>query len=272
MPELPEVQTVVNDLQSLNGFVIKTAKFPREQLKKHWIGQQVLGQKLLSISRRGKYIIMNFQPGVLAIHLGMSGRLVFKEIKHTRASFEFVHYNKGLVTKQIVCYFDDIRCFGRLYTYDNALVYHQAFDIGPDVYEIDAEDFVKRLRLRNNQSIKCALLDQSIISGYGNIYAAEACFMTGVDPATKVVNCSDEILQILYRLSSSMFDTAIALRGTTFDAYRGVDGQPGLALNALYVYGKTRCICCGSPINKIKQEGRTTWYCPTCQAGDCHAS
>jgi len=177
--------------------------------------------------------------------------------KHTRAYFEFAD-NSCLL-------FIDIRTFGKIQILSQAQLPEYFQKLGPEPFSSDFNPgyFLGKARTRN-MPIKSLLLDQSFVAGLGNIYVCEALFRTRINPCLpakqltkkQITNLINEIRQILTE--------AIQANGTSISDYRRVDDKTGEFQNFLRVYQKTSCPC-GKPVAKIKQAGRSTYYCPTCQ-------
>lgn len=263
MPELPEVQTVINGLQDkVIGKTIKQIKEFRENTviwhtKKHELGS------LKSISRRGKYIILITDKDYkIVIHLRMTGKLIFEKkynftTKHTRAEILFSDKTKLL--------FNDIRTFGKIEIYEinDSVKALDALGVEPLSDSLNVEYLKKKLK-KKEAPIKNILLDQRIIAGLGNIYACEILFRAGVKPQRKGRRLKNkDITQIIY-YTKEVLNEALKYNGTTISDYRNIDDKTGEFQKFLRVYGKDKCPC-GNDITRIKQAGRSTYYCPKCQ-------
>ncbi len=271
MPELPEVQTIV---QGLKRSIARTA-LSRVRLRN--VGKfrsrplaSLLGAKLVRITRRGKNILIWFDGGqCLLIHLGMTGQLFWTGLdrradRHTHLRLEFEQ-------SQQVLHFRDVRRFGRLKLYrskarlwaDRAMA-----KLGPEPLSISLGDFKKLLGRR--RMIKALLLDQSIIVGFGNIYTDESLFAAGIHPAQRAERLSSPAVARLYRAMQRIFKQAIAAGGSTIRDFRRSDGQPGRFQRKLKVYQRTgkNCPRCRTKIQRLIVAGRSTHICPACQALD----
>lgn len=286
MPELPEVETIVRQLnQSLAGQVIKSFECNWVKMIKPLtlikFKKKILGAKVVDVKRRAKVILIDFKKGHLAIHLKMTGQLVYipkhgKVVvgghpiaglndtpnKFTHASFTFKNGAR--------LYFNDVRKFGWIKWLGPAehLELHESY--GPDGLSGHAKILEILLNSKKRfpkKSIKGYLLDQTVISGLGNIYADEVCFMAGILPSRQVKNVSSADWKNISKLIPKILNKSIRLGGTTFSTYRDANGQQGSYWKSRLVYGRAgeKCKKCGSIIKKIIVASRGTSYCPKCQ-------
>ena len=263
MPELPEVETLVRGLSSLSGSQISAVDVldPRLELPV----DAIVGARIESIERRGKYIVLNLADrGSLIVHLRMSGRLVRVqnpgEAKHTRL---VLHLTSGEAI-----YFVNPRRLGTV-TYSS-----QGFNHSLGVEPLSAQFSVEALAELTNSSrapIKPMMMDQRKIAGIGNIYAAEALWRAGIDPRRAANTLSPAQVAALHRSVIDILGEAIEQMGTSFGAsvsdYRNSEGNEGRFQNHLSIYGRQGDPCerCGETIERIVQGGRSTCLCPQCQ-------
>ncbi len=225
------------------------------------------GRRVESVTRRGKYAILELDFGVqLGIHRGMSGSLLHRSTdtpmeKHVRALFQL---DDGTQLR-----FDDARKFGRLFAVtrsDSATA--PWLKLGPEPFDeaLDTDRFMG-LFVNRSGSVKTLLLNQKILAGVGNIYADEALFMAGIRPTRRVNTVSRARMGRLLEAIRDALTQGIQNRGTTFTSYRDIEGDPGLNLPSLRVFGRTgeQCPKCQGRIKKIVLNGRGTHYCPRCQ-------
>jgi formamidopyrimidine-DNA glycosylase len=265
MPELPEVETIVQELKP----IITGKTFQRIQV--YWQKTLKVNQKtfqnILSnstiqhINRRGKYIHFTLDTDWrLIIHLGMSGKLLFqlgkKDKKHLRVKF-------GL-TNNLKLYFTDVRKFGRM----NIESTNKSLlpNLGPE--PLNPETILKVLEKLNTQrTIKSILLDQHILAGLGNIYADEALFRANIHPNTPKSNINQKTLFKLSKEIPQVLKEAIRNKGTTISDYNLPDLIKGKNQFFLRVYGRTHqpCPICKNPIHRIRISGRSSHFCPGCQ-------
>ena len=271
MPELPEVQTVVQGLRRS----IPRTPLSRVRLKqtKKFASRPIaslVGAKLVRITRRGKNILIWFDDGrCLVIHLGMTGQLYWtnpscRPDRHSHLRLEFEQ-------SQQVLHFRDVRRFGRLKLYPSKaqlLAEPMIARLGPEPLRISLTDFKELLGRR--RMIKALLLDQSVIVGFGNIYTDEALFAARIHPAYPADRLSPLAVARLYRAMKRIFKRAIASGGSTIRDFRQSDGQLGRFQTKHKVYQRTgkNCPRCRTKIQRLIIAGRSTHICPTCQPLD----
>ena len=217
----------------------------------------LVGRRIESLARRGKQIFFHLDGGVLYVHLGMTGKLLWNADpgKYARA---IIRLDNGSLV------FDDVRQFGRLEVY---AAMPDAFAAkGPDALTIDFETFDERLRKRKG-ALKALLLNQSFLSGVGNIYADELLFAAKVHPRTNVARISRARSAEIHTQLIRILRKAIEMRGSSISDYVDATGLAGDFQHLHQVYGKEGepCSVCGTPIRKIVLAQRGTHYCPRCQ-------
>jgi len=274
MPELPEVETVVRILRDkIEGLTITKTKINLEKLLKssgtiNAFETDITGRTIETIERIGKNIIFNLDDKVLISHLRMTGRwYVYKnneihDTKHDLAYFE--------LSNKTTLVFNDSRRFGTFH-YQNKSEYeyiNPIVKVGPEPLNdlIDGEYLFNKMS-KSNRYIKTLLLDQTIVSGIGNIYADEILFSSNINPLKKGSDVSPDDYQKIAKNSQKILNQAIKLGGSTIDSYypeQGVSGQFQTKLQVHTRVGK-KCFVCQTKINKIKVNGRGTYYCKTCQ-------
>ncbi len=275
MPELPEVETVRQGLERhVTGRTIATVQVlhPRA-VRRHLAGPQefsaaLAGRGFGAARRRGKYLWLSVGEDALLAHLGMSGQLLVGEPgrpldPHVRVWFTFADGGPDLR-------FTDQRTFGHMtFVRDGAELPGPIAHIAPDPFEpaFDAAVLAARLR-RRRTGVKRALLDQSLVSGIGNIYADEALWRARLHWArpTETLN-GPEIARLLAAVREVLGE-AMAAGGTSFDSlYVNVNGESGYFERSLAVYGREGLPCptCGTPIRREKFMNRSAYSCPRCQ-------
>ncbi len=265
MPELPEVETIVQRFRSqvtgrrIAGFVSRWARQVSPSVAV--VRRSIVGREIEQLGRRGKYLLFRLDSGgFLSVHLGMSGRLEWAEDgdtrpAHVRAAWEFEGGGRLL--------FCDPRKFGRIrYAPDQA---GATAELGPEPLERRFTLAVFQERLgRRARLLKPLLLDQSVIAGLGNIYADEALFRAGLHPLARSNRLSVPQVSALYAAIRAALREGIRRQGTSFDwVYAGGGMQAHLR-----VYGRTGepCRTCGTPITYLRVAQRGTHICPKCQA------
>jgi len=270
MPELPEVETVVRDLQPLLvSKCIVSMRVGKHKLRHPWKPRwtkRVTGRKVAALRRRGKWIIIDLDnDSHLLAHLGMTGRFTVEppEAKtgaHTHLIFTL---DSGAQLR-----FRDVRRFGsvRHCATSTELERELASKLGPEPWELTPDRWLASLKA-TSRCLKAVLLDQHIVAGVGNIYADEALFAARLAPRQRGRRTSPEQAEQLRLAIVAVLDRAIAARGTTFRDYVGGNGQAGGFQHALAVYGRASEACreCGNEIRLTRLAGRSTHYCPNCQ-------
>jgi len=280
VPELPEVETIVQDLRpQLAGRRIESVQLTRDPAirgrlvrypKATTFIRRLRGRTIRSVERRGKYLVMPLDKDGerLVVHLGMTGHLRVWEpeeapVKHT-------HF-RALLDSGLELRYDDPRQFGRLLLgTQEALIAGRAFParLGPepihgDLTEAEFDRIVKSRR----RPIKAALLDQSFLAGVGNIYADEACFRAGIRPSRWTHRLTGRERRALYSAIQEVLENSIAARGSSIINYVDAFGLRGTNQEKLLVYGRSGepCIKCGTPLQGTRLAGRGTVYCRKCQ-------
>jgi formamidopyrimidine-DNA glycosylase len=275
VPELPEVETVRRGLEHhVTGRTIDAVRVlhPRA-VRRHLAGPAdfeaaLTGRAFGAARRRGKYLWLSTAEDALLAHLGMSGQLLVGDPErpldpHVRVWFTFKDAGPDLR-------FTDQRTFGHMcFVADGAELPGPIAHIAPDPFEasFDPAGLARRLRLKHT-GIKRALLDQSLISGVGNIYADEALWRAGLHWArpTQTLN-GPEVSRLLAAVREVMGE-ALTAGGTSFDSlYVNVNGESGYFDRSLAVYGREGLPCrkCGAPVRRDPFMNRSAYSCPHCQ-------
>lgn len=276
MPELPEVEVVRRGLDDhVRGRTIASAVIwhPRAA-RRHVAGpddlaSRMVGATVTGTARRGKYLwmILDDQDALLT-HLGMSGQMLVTSpdtpiAAHERARFTFTDGGHDLR-------FDDQRTFGHLmYDEGGAVLPLPIAHIARDPFDpqFDHAALVARIKTRRT-GIKRVLLDQTLVSGIGNIYADEALWAAKVHGETEASSLSTRTISALIDAAREVMAAALAQGGTSFDAlYVDVAGSSGYFARSLNVYGLAGRPCprCGGPIVREKFMNRSSYSCPVCQ-------
>jgi len=271
MPELPEVETLRRMLESrVPGRTVVSARRSRSRLHVSSRGgglDRLVGRRVLRVERRGKYLLFRLDAGVsLLSHLGMSGRWLFSEtgpvepLDHVHAELAFVDGSR--------LRFQDTRRFGQLrVVHDARLDRDESLArLGRDPLAITGAELAA-LGRGVRASVKALLLDQRRLAGIGNIYASEILHRAGVDPRRRAGAVSRAEWDAIARETVAVLGEAIDGLGTTFSMYRTIWGEPGGFGERLRVYDRAGqpCPACGTPVRRIVQNNRSTFFCPTCQ-------
>jgi len=270
MPELPEVETVVRGLREpLIGRRIqkmwcdweKTIHSPHPAE----FSARIIGQTVRAIRRRAKYILIELDADVLAVHLKMSGRLYVAANTAQHRADKWVHLRFDLDGGRQLR-FSDARKFGRVYLTGDAekLLGH----LGPEPLDETFTPALFRERLQaRKRMIKPLLLDQRFVAGIGNIYADEALFHAGIHPTARPHQLTAPDIARLHQAIRAALHAGIEHEGASINWYRKPDGAKGASQNHFQVYGRDSQPCkrCGTIIDKIRLAQRGTHYCPACQ-------
>ena len=266
MPELPEVQTVVDHLRAdLVREKISAIKaiWPKvlHNFDQNDLFKNNHGQEIKDVTRRAKFIILQLPSSLLAIHLRMTGKLYLsnEEIpKHTSAIFEL---ESG---KKII--FEDTRKFGRIYLYKDLDHINKRHGVEPLSNEFTKDWLFTELK-KKKRNIKALLLDQSFIAGLGNIYTDESLWVSGIHP-NSISNAIPKTRVIkLHHAIRTLLKEAIEAKGTTIINFSFLKGQSGNYANQLRIFGRSEepCLKCGCEIEKIRVAGKGTYICNQCQ-------
>ncbi len=270
MPELPEVQTITDDLNKvLTGkkFLSIETEVPDSIYPSMDFFKYIKGKKILSIKRRGKYISIFFENDfVLTIHLRMSGRLLI-----SRDSYGGINYVRTVFKFDgIYLNFADMRKFGRIW-----LSRSEDYENDTGISGLGIEPFDEKFNFeyftgiigQKKGSVKKNLLDQSLIAGIGNIYADEALFYSGILPSREIKSLKKNELLSLYNGILKSLNQGLRNRGTSFSDFHDTRGKKGTNQETLFVYGRAgkKCLNCESQIIKTKVAGRGTAFCQICQ-------
>lgn len=258
MPELPEVETIVRELRpKITGRHIVSAEILHPRIARFCREDMVsvtAGRRIEEVLRHGKFILIRLDQGWITIHLGMTGKILFDTERgaHTRAVF---------VLDDAVMLYDDPRMFGSI---EWGAEPARTSRLGPDAFA--SGDLPPEL-LKRRTPIKAALLNQSVFSGIGNIYADEALFRAGIHPKRRADRLSPARAARLVEIIREVMTEAVEHRGSSVSDYVDTTGRRGMFQQRHQVYGREGLPCprCGSPIRKIVTAGRGTHYCSRCQ-------
>jgi len=268
MPELPEVETTRRGLEphvAGRRIVALTMHEPRLRWRvPDDLPAKLAGQRISGTGRRAKYILIALESGTLLVHLGMSGNLRVLPAGTPRLVHD--HYDL-LLDSGSTLRFNDPRRFGSLhYTSGDPSRHPLLARLAPEPFDpsFDA-DYLWRVTRRRRASIKQVLMNSRLVVGVGNIYASETLFRARIRPRRRAQSLSREEAARLVKAVRAVLSKAIKVGGTTLRDYVGADGQPGYFRQKLYAYERKECRVCGSAIRRLTQQGRSSYYCPTCQ-------
>ena len=275
MPELPEVETVRRMLEeSVRGRTIRSVTLSGLRLRERippTLPRRLRGRTVERVERTAKFLLVGLDGGLtLLSHLGMSGRwLVLRPGE--RPALPHVHVRIRF-TDGTGLWFQDVRRFGLLrlvptpeLSRDPALS-----RLGPDpVAAPPTGESLRAVARGSRTAVKLFLMDQRRIAGLGNIYASEVLHRAGLDPRRRAGALSAREWETVATEIRTVLAEAIERMGTTFSSYRTVWGEPGQYGELLRVYDRAGepCLRCGTPVRRIVQGQRSTFYCPSCQGG-----
>ena len=269
MPELPEVETTRRGIAPhVEGRRIVAAVLRRPDLR--WpipsaIRDELPGQRIAAVRRRAKYLLLDADSGSVLLHLGMSGSLRVLP-KATPAQLHD-HVDLALDSGRVLR-LTDPRRFGALLWQPQGQTHVLLRDLGPEPLSLafHGEYLYERSRGRRSP-VKHFLMDQKIVVGVGNIYAAEALFRAGLHPARAAGRISRERYALLADAAKQILAHAIQRGGTTLRDFINPDGEPGYFEQELFVYGRAGepCKVCGTTLRGADWGQRATAYCPRCQ-------
>ncbi len=272
MPEMPEVETVRRTLLPLiKGKTIKevTVWYPKiitgdaKEFKK-----QLAGKRIETIDRYAKYLLIRLSGNLTVVsHLRMEGKYRLVKINTKKDKHDHVQI---VFSDNSALRYNDVRKFGRM----------QLIKTGTEkektgISKLGAEpnsaaftvSYLQNGLARKKKNIKNTLLDQSVVAGLGNIYVDEVLWETKIHPLSQANTIPAEKVAQLHDNINSLIELAIAERGTTIHTYLDANGKTGGFQKMLQVYGHKGepCVRCGTPLEKIKVNGRGTTFCPKCQ-------
>ena len=272
MPELPEVETVKNNLKPrVIGRKIQKIRIYHDNIieypDKETFIKKLEKQTIQDMSRYGKWLIFITDSYYLLSHLRMEGKYFFKTKKDELLKHEHVVFELDNDTE---LRYMDVRKFGKM----QLIPKEEIQKIGPfpsmgfEPWDKKlTKEYLKEKYQNRRLPIKSTLLDQSIIVGIGNIYANEILFLSKIHPEKPSNTLTEIELENIVHYTKEVLEKAIEKGGSTIKSYTSVDGVHGMFQQELYVHCKEgeNCQLCGNTILKIKVGGRGTYYCPNCQ-------
>ncbi|MDJ0922393.1 MAG: bifunctional DNA-formamidopyrimidine glycosylase/DNA-(apurinic or apyrimidinic site) lyase [Henriciella sp.] len=280
MPELPEVETVRRGLSPvMEGRVIERLEVNRPDLRFPFpdrFRERVEGTTITRMGRRAKFLVTELSSGeALIMHLGMSGRFTvnnaptadFHHDPGTNPAHDHVvfHMEGGATVT-----YNDPRRFGfmELWPMDDIETYPRVKDLGPEPLSNHFNAaYLDQVFAGKAAPIKAALLDQSVIAGLGNIYVCEALFRSGISPRRKAASVTGVRNTRLAPAINDVIAEAIAAGGSSISDFASTSGELGYFQKQFSVYDREGELCevCSTPIKRIVQSGRSTFFCSSCQ-------
>ncbi|TFF98412.1 MAG: hypothetical protein EU541_06885 [Promethearchaeota archaeon] len=258
MPELPSVEDFrkeidpntinkkISDVRIIDDYILKT---PKKRFK-----EEMVGKIIKSTSRRGKYIFIEIDGKYVLLHFGMSG-----EVKFYKRKSEQPEYSKIIIEFSDNTFLSiiSIRKFGKVELIDDYKTYVNENEIGPDALDVSLEEFKEIMDYKKRSYAKNALMDQSAISGIGNIFSDELLFQVNVFPKTKISQLETEKIEQMYSVMKDILKVAIESR---------LSDKP--YPNDFIIPHRSRddnCPVCSTNIKRLKISSRHAFYCPKCQ-------
>lgn len=289
MPELPEVQTIVSDLnKKIVGYIIVDfwSDWPKaiKNLSLEKFKKEIRNRKILNVRRTGKNIFIDLSKDkTLYIHLKMTGHLLVKSPEIIKSQSQknyfndkvnsYIHHIWTLTQNKnnLAMEFSDVRKFAKIVLDDTKKINElpEIKKLGLDVMDkkFTLQKFKNLLDKRKHRKIGLVLMEQDFMSGIGNIYRSEILYEAGILPQKTVEKLSKNERNKLYRTILIVLKKAIKMRGTSDSDYRDTAGAPGNFQKALKVYRKAgkKCPRCGTIIKRATLGQRSVFYCPKCQ-------
>ena len=288
MPELPEVEVVKRSLiNKAQNSIVKTIKIYdgrlRYKIDKNQI-RKILGLKIEKITRRSKYLLFYFNKNiVMLVHLGMTGKFFFLDRKNTKYKTSF-YYNineeKDKKHDRVILnlsnnkklIYNDVRKFGFIKFLDKNQISKNLHlkKLGPEpLHKKFSFNYFKKYILGKKKAIKETLMDQTFVSGLGNIYTNEILFFSKIKPTKKSKDLLDADIKKVIKFTKKILFKAIKLGGSSIKDFSSDNGKKGLFQQHFSVYGRKGEKCfnktCNSNIIKIVIAKRASFYCPKCQ-------
>ncbi|HHZ9312296.1 bifunctional DNA-formamidopyrimidine glycosylase/DNA-(apurinic or apyrimidinic site) lyase [Pseudomonas aeruginosa] len=269
MPELPEVETTRRGIAPyLEGQRVERVIVRERRLR--WpipedLDVRLSGQRIVSVERRAKYLLLGAEAGTLISHLGMSGslRLVESGTPASRHEHVDIELASGMALR-----YTDPRRFGAMLWSLAPLEHELLRNLGPEpLTDAFAGQRLFELSRGRSMAVKPFIMDNAVVVGVGNIYASEALFAAGIDPRKPAGSISKARYLRLAEEIKRILAIAIERGGTTLRDFVGGDGQPGYFQQELFVYGRGGEFCkvCGSTLRETRLGQRASVYCPRCQ-------
>lgn len=264
MPELPEVQCVVNSLATIASKKIKDVEVYDNRLREPIqpnLKALLAGRIIKNVERRAKCIIFNLDKGSIVAHLGMTGKFLIQsekiDDKFNRVCIEFEDGSYLM--------YNDIRKFGFIThentPMDNKFIKNLGIEPLTDAF---TGDYLYNLSRKVKKNIKQFLLDQTYVVGLGNIYVIELMYICGISPYSKAQDLTKKQSDKLVKETKAILNKSIEVGGSSISDYRDAFDKEGSFQDNFHVYGK-KIDSMGHPVTRIKQGGRGTYYCPICQ-------
>jgi len=286
MPELPEIEIVKRSLfKKINKAKIVNVKINNRNLRykiPHTFSKKLINEKILKISRRSKYLIFHFKNKLLLVHLGMSGKFLIVRNKDNKMFKTSFYYDLNILTKHnhiyfvlnngLVLIYNDVRRFGFFKLFENIKLKEIIYlkKLGPEPFSVlFCIKYVQKFIKNRKKNIKNLLMDQTFVSGLGNIYANEALFLSKIHPLRQCSNLERKSIKNLIYNIRRVLKISINQGGSSIKDFKNTYGKSGNFQQFFNVYGQENKNCsrisCKGKIKKILISNRSSFYCNSCQ-------
>ena len=286
MPELPEIEIVKRSLfKKINGAKIVNVKINNKNLRykiTDALPKKLINEKILKISRRSKYLIFHFKNKLLLAHLGMSGKFLIIRSKDNKMFKTSFYYDLDILAKHNHIHFilnngleliyNDVRRFGFFKLFENIKLKEITYlkKLGPEPFSVlFCIKYVQKFIKNRKKNIKNLLMDQTFVSGLGNIYVNEALFLSKIHPLRQCSNLERKSIKNLIYNIRKVLKIAINQGGSSIRDFKNVYGKSGNFQQFFNVYGQENKNCsrisCKGKIKKISISNRSSFYCNVCQ-------
>ena len=286
MPELPEIEIVKRSLfKKINKAKIVNVKINNKNLRykiSHVLPKKLINEKILKISRRSKYLIFHFKNKLLLVHLGMSGKFLIVRSKDNKMFKTSFYYDLNILAKHnhiyfvlnngLVLIYNDIRRFGFFKLFENIelkeIIYIKK--LGPEPFSVlFCIKYVQKFIKNRKKNIKNLLMDQTFVSGLGNIYVNEALFLSKIHPLRQCNNLERKSINNLIYNIRKVLKISINQGGSSIKDFKNAYGKSGNFQQFFNVYGRENKNCsrisCKGKVKKISISNRSSFYCNSCQ-------
>ena len=286
MPELPEIEIVKRSLfKMVNKAKIVNVKINNKNLRykiPNTLSNKLINEKILKISRRSKYLIFHFKNKLLLVHFGMSGKFLIVRSKDNKMFKTSFYYDLNILAKHNHIYFflnngliliyNDVRRFGFFKLFENIKLKEIIFlkKLGPEPFSVlFCIKYVQKFIKNRKKNIKNLLMDQTFVSGLGNIYANEALFLSKIHPLRQCSNLERKSIKNLIYNIRRVLKISINQGGSSIKDFKNAYGKSGNFQQFFNVYGQENKNCsrisCKGKIKKISISNRSSFYCNVCQ-------
>ena len=286
MPELPEIEIVKRSLfKKINKAKIVNVKINNKNLRykiTHALFKRLINEKILKISRRSKYLIFHFKNKLLLVHLGMTGKFLIIRNKDKKIFKTSFYYNLDILAKHnhihfilnngLALIYNDVRRFGFFKLFENIKLKEIAYlkKLGPEPFSVlFCIKYVQKFIKNRKRNIKNLLMDQTFVSGLGNIYVNEALFLSKIHPLRQCCNLERRSIKNLIYNIRKLLKISINQGGSSIKDFKNVYGKSGNFQQFFNVYGQENKNCsrvsCKGKIKKISISNRSSFYCNSCQ-------